>query len=249
MINNSEALILNSYFYGDTSLICNLFTKDYGRISIISKGARTLKNSNSALLQPLQYINVHYYFKPGRNIQILKEASLDTHFYKIQNNYTKLIYSYNILDVLNQVCKLEHPNDIIFRLAKQVLKKVNVCSNKNITVYYLFFLLQLLKYLGYQPILDNCSSCNIKLTSAKYSQNIGQLVCNQCAQQATNTTINFQHRSLLILNYLSNTHIDNLINQFTYDYNLLSEIQHYLLYYISFHVFDIKKLQSLSLIK
>ena len=50
MIYNSEALILNTRCYGDTSLICNLFTKKYGRLSIISKGARTLKNPNRAIL-------------------------------------------------------------------------------------------------------------------------------------------------------------------------------------------------------
>ena len=102
MINNTEALILSCYPYGDTSLICNLFTKDFGRVSIISKGARKIKNPNHAILQPLQYINLHYYFKPKRNIQLLKEASINLHFYTIQDNYKKLIYSYNIIDILNQ---------------------------------------------------------------------------------------------------------------------------------------------------
>ena len=62
MIYNSEALILNTCCYGDTSLICNLFTKKYGRLSIISKGARTLKNPNRAILQPAQFIDLHYYY-------------------------------------------------------------------------------------------------------------------------------------------------------------------------------------------
>ena len=87
MIYNSEALILNTRFYGDTSLICNLFTRKYGRLSIISKGARTLKNPNRAILQPAQFIDLHYYYKPGRNIQILKEASINKHFFLMHKNY------------------------------------------------------------------------------------------------------------------------------------------------------------------
>ena len=90
MIYNSEALILNTRQYGDTSLICNLFTKQYGKLSIISKGARTLKNPNRAIIQPAQFIDLHYYYKPGRNIQILKEASINQHIFHIHENYGKI---------------------------------------------------------------------------------------------------------------------------------------------------------------
>ena len=85
MIYNSEALILSSRPYSDTSLICNLFTKTSGRLSIISKGARTFKNPNRAILQPLQFIDLHYYYRPKRNIQLLKEASINTHFFNPEN--------------------------------------------------------------------------------------------------------------------------------------------------------------------
>ena len=84
-MNQSEAIVLNQHKYGNSSLICNLFTEKYGKVSIISKGARTLKNSNRAILQPLNFIDLHYYFKKKRNIQILKEATLLKHFFGIND--------------------------------------------------------------------------------------------------------------------------------------------------------------------
>ena len=186
MINNTEALILSCYPYGDTSVICNLFTKDFGRVSIISKGARKIKNQNHAILQPLQYIDIHYYFKPKRNIQLLKEASINLHFYTIQNNYKKLIYSYNIIDILNQICKIENPNNIIFRLSKKVLKKINNCKNNSITLYHSFFLLQLFRYLGYQPIIDYCSECNQLLKTATYSNQTDPEIWEPFKEEAKN---------------------------------------------------------------
>ena len=73
MIASTRAIVLNTHQYGDTSLICNLFSEDYGKLSIISKGARTVKNPNRAILQPLNYIELCYYYKAKRNIQFLQD--------------------------------------------------------------------------------------------------------------------------------------------------------------------------------
>ena len=250
MIYNSEALILNTRQYGDTSLICNLFTKKYGRLSIISKGARTLKNPNRAILQPAQFIDLHYYYKPGRNIQILKEASINKHFFLIHKNYNKIILSYNIIDIMNQICKTENPNEIIFRLVKTVLNKIDCSPNNKVQLYYVFFQIQLLKYLGYQPIIGNCASCNIKIKEANYSFSIGQLTCNQCA------TYHHDYKPLLLttnlltlIKKISNTHINLLEDTIIFNIKDLECIKKYLLYYLSFHVVNMKNLKSMSLIK
>jgi len=248
MIYNSEALILNSRPYSETSLICNLFTKDYGRLSIISKGARTLKNPNRAILQPLQFIDLHYYYKPKRNIQLLKEATINTHFFNISNNYKKIIYSYNIIDITNQICKIDNPNKIIFRLVKKVLSKIDDCQNQEIDLYYTFFQLQLLRYLGLQPLIDNCTTCMQTLYDATYDKSLGQLICKKCYESTTNI-ISLTSGEMKILKYLSNTHINNLIDNIIIKEKTFDIIKQYLLYYISYHIINIKNMKSTKFIK
>ena len=250
MIYNSEALILNTHCYGDTSLICNLFTKKYGRLSIISRGARTLKNPNREILQPVQFIDLHYYYKPGRNIQILKEASINKHFFLIHKNYNKIIISYHIIDIMNQICKTENPNEIIFRLVKTVLNKIDSSSTKKMPLYYVFFQIQLLKYLGYQPIIEHCAICDTKIKQANYNFGIGQLTCNGC------TTMHQHYKPLMLrtnlltlIKKISKTHIDSLENTIHSKADDLECIKKYLLYYLSFHVINIKYLKSMALIK
>ena len=72
MIFSTQALVLNKKNFGDTSVICNLFSVDHGKFAIIAKGARSIKNPMGAILQPLNQIECIYYYKSGRNIQILK---------------------------------------------------------------------------------------------------------------------------------------------------------------------------------
>jgi len=245
MIYGTEALVLSRHSYGDTSLICNLFTKEYGRVSIIAKGVKKIKNVTTASLQPLQFIDIHYYYKPKRNIQLLKEATINTHFFSTHSDYKKIISSYHILDVTNQICKIENPNEIIFRLVKRIMKKINDCDNQDIIIYNIFYKLQLLKYIGYQPMIDLCSVCNQKLIDATYDWNIGQLVCINCLDHKK-TDIIFNVNHFNIIRYLSNTHINEIHNN-KFDCARLEIINKYLLYFLSFHIINLKYLKSIKL--
>ena len=86
MICSTSAIVLNYKKFSDTSLICNLYSKDCRKLSIIAKGALSLKNPNSAILQPFNHIDLIYYYKIRRNIQLLKEASIVNTHYDIPNN-------------------------------------------------------------------------------------------------------------------------------------------------------------------
>ena len=44
MIAQTPAIVLKSFPYGETSIIARCFSKNYGKISLIVKGARTKKN-------------------------------------------------------------------------------------------------------------------------------------------------------------------------------------------------------------
>ena len=121
MVNQSEAIVLNQHKYGNSSLICNLFTSLYGKINIIAKGARTIKNPNSAILQPCHYIDAVYYFKSTRNIQTLKEASIISPFTNLNKDYDKMIYALTIMDIINKISSHENPCAIIFKLIKKTL--------------------------------------------------------------------------------------------------------------------------------
>ena len=160
------------------------------------------------------------------------------------------MYSYHIIDILNQICQTNNPNDIIFRLSKTVLKKINNCIENEISIYYLFFLLQLLKYLGYQPILDFCSECNQQFKQAQYNFVLGQLVCNICSNPTNHDTISLDKSTLNLISKLSNTHIDKLTEKLTVSNTIsFNKIKKYLLYYISFHIINVRKLKTLQLVQ
>tara|TARA_B100000530_G_scaffold164792_1_gene103678 strand:+ start:93 stop:827 length:735 start_codon:yes stop_codon:yes gene_type:complete len=236
LIYQSEAIVLNHHKYGNTSLICNLFTEKYGKVNIIAKGARRFKNPNSAILQPCNYIDLVYIFKPTRQIQTLKEASITTCFTKLNTNYNKMIYGLTIMDIVNKISFHDNPCDIIFRLIKKTLLKFNKTKTENLKLYYIFFQIQLSIYLGYYPSFFQCYKCKKELEQGNFNLEIGQLFCLDCSIKKRKD-INFE--DLKILKFLMSSHIDDLEKNI--DYNSLNNVNTLLYKFISFHIPEIRK--------
>ena len=236
MIYQSEAIVLNHHKYGNTSLICNLFTEKYGKVNIIAKGARRFKNPNSAILQPCNYIDLIYIFKSTRQIQTLKEASITTSFTKINSDYTKMIYGLTIMDIINKISFHDNPCDIIFRLIKKTLLKFNQTKTENLKLYYIFFQIQLSVYLGYYPSFFHCYKCKKELEEGNFNLDIGQLFCLHCSVKKK-TDINSE--DIKMLKFLMSNHIDYIEKNI----NLISlnKVNALLYKFISFHIPEIRK--------
>tara|TARA_B100001094_G_scaffold63280_1_gene59195 strand:- start:4623 stop:5357 length:735 start_codon:yes stop_codon:yes gene_type:complete len=236
LIYQSEAIVLNHHKYGNTSLICNLFTEKYGKVNIIAKGARRFKNPNSAILQPCNYIDLIYIFKSTRQIQTLKEASITTSFTKINSNYTKMIYGLTVMDIINKISFHDNPCDIIFRLIKKTLLKFNQTKTENLKLYYIFFQIQLSVYLGYYPSFFHCYKCKKELETGSFNLDIGQLFCLDCSVKKK---IDINLEDLKMLKFLMSNHIDCIEKNI--NLNSLNKVNALLYKFISFHIPEIRK--------
>ena len=234
MISSTQAIVLGKRNYGDSSLICNLLSDEYGKLTIIAKGAKSIKNPLGALLQPLNYIDCVYYYKSNRNIQTLKEASLITKFFQIEKKYSKMKYALVIVDIINQISYNEYPSDIIFRLTNKTLNFINDENSDNVEILFIFFQLQYLIYLGYAPSVNMCTICNSKLHDVKFDYSIGQLVCNKCS----NSGMELNNKDIQIIKYLMKTHITKIIPNFTFNKNRCTRINEFLFKFLTFHIPD-----------
>ena len=237
MICTTKAIVLNNKKFSDSSLICNIYSEESGKISIIAKGARSLKNPNGAILEPLNHIDLIYYYKPKRNIQLLKEATIINKYYNISNSYNKILYAMVISDIINYSSYAQNPCSIIFRLIKSSLSFINQSSQDTTIYYYIFFKLQLLIYLGYHPLLDICSACNKKINCGVFDNRLGQIVCNQCSK----SKIKINEESVDVMTRLSKIHIKNIEDTFRVAPKVLRDIKKYLFKFILYHIPELKK--------
>ena len=74
MIVSTDAIVLRTVNYSETSIIITLFSKEAGKIVLIAKGARKPKSAFAAQFEPMNILNINYFHKDGRNIQLLKNS-------------------------------------------------------------------------------------------------------------------------------------------------------------------------------
>jgi DNA repair protein RecO (recombination protein O) len=153
LLLSSKGLILKVFPYSDTSIICNIFTDDYGKLTFIVKGIRKPKQPLLSILQPFNLIELQYYYKKDRGIQLIKEADIIISFEKLRKNFSTIIIGSTILNIINKVFEKEYSNDIIFRLIYQILNKLSDINYHN-KIFFIFFIFHLNKQLGFMPNID-----------------------------------------------------------------------------------------------
>lgn len=244
MLINSEAIVLRKIDYGETSLICTLFTKEAGKVTIIAKGAKKPKNPIGHILEPINILDVNFYNKPSRNIQILKEASISKNFQNIRNNYEKILYSLIFIEYIDRVTRFENQEPIIFRLIKSVL--VNLDSNHVPNqLIYIFFCYQLTTQLGFMIEYRFCDQCHRPLKASIFNIRKGGLCCKKCLP---NGKFYFSSKLVSSLEQISKIHIQHL-HKLVFNNQILSELKFFLDLYIKFHIHDVYNLKSLKFIK
>lgn len=76
MIVKTEGLVLKQVNFSENSLILKIFTREYGLLSFMVKGAKSGKNKSYGVLRPMSFLNIVFYLKENKNLCSLKEYQL-----------------------------------------------------------------------------------------------------------------------------------------------------------------------------
>ncbi len=116
MIINTDAIVLKTFSYGETSLISRCFTKDKGKISFIIKGAKSKKNPISPYFQPLSFINIIYKENEKRELQIVSKVSFVQIWTQIPLSLRKMSLSQSILEISDFTLEKDDPYPNLFNM-------------------------------------------------------------------------------------------------------------------------------------
>ena len=98
MIITTEAIILHSRKYSDTSKILVAFTRDEGKVSLIAKGARNPKSKFGGCLEPLSFSSLTIYKKANKELHTLGKAEIITPLRRLTADYDKLTTALSIAE-------------------------------------------------------------------------------------------------------------------------------------------------------
>ena len=180
MIERVEGIIIKEKSYSETSKIIDVITKEHGIISILAKGARSLKSPLRSSSTKLTYGYFNITYKEGK-LSSLKEIDVINFYKNIKKNIKKISYASYILELVEQVIKQTKGENIYYNLIFS-LDKIESGLNPQIITNILE--LKCLRSLGVMPILDRCSVCGNE-NIITISSDAGGFLCRNCRKEET----------------------------------------------------------------
>lgn len=121
--SKTEAFVLKKKRLLNKDLLLTLFTSDFGKISIIAKGARKITSRRLPHIQTGNLLNIVLNKKMGKNY--LQETSLISAFSKIKGNSAKLNYQYFLFFILDRLLPESEQELEIYNLVKKFLVELS----------------------------------------------------------------------------------------------------------------------------
>ncbi len=176
MLKEIEGIIIKETPYGETSKIIQVYTKE-GIISLMCKGAKSLKSPYRATTLKFTYAKFIIYYKENK-LSLLSSVDILNSLSHIKSDITLLSYLNYLTELTVQVVKQTDANiyeDYITTILKieSGLDPLIMCNILEI---------KYLDYLGVGLNLDACISCGAKANILTIDGDRGGYICSKCYQ-------------------------------------------------------------------
>ena len=115
-LKKTNGIILKTRRQGETSKIITIYTRDYGKISLVAKGSRSIKSRHWGTLEPFTHIALVFYHKENRELQFLSQADIVQSFDPVRAQLGKMSLASIMCDLVNRVEVGEAVNPQLFGL-------------------------------------------------------------------------------------------------------------------------------------
>lgn len=180
----TEAIVIRQADWSETSRVVTFFSRDWGKISTIAKGARRLKGPFEAALDLLTRCRIVFIRKSSSSLDILTEAQLVSRFKPRQRDLLSLYGGYYVAELLSGLTEEYDPHPGLYDEAVKTLDRLaqDAAPGKHL----LRFELAVLREIGQLPALDECLVCSSPITGAGASAfwvSQGGLLCRNCRKE------------------------------------------------------------------
>ena len=179
----ASAIVIRTVEFSETSLIVTLFTREFGKIGALAKGARRLKGPFESALDLLALCRIVFLHKSSEALDLLTEAKLMRRFRPAGHDLSGLYAGYYVAELLGELTDDDDPHPDLFDLADKTL--AGLAAGESAERRIARFELGALKLLGHLPSLSACAECGEAVTIAgqvAFGQLDGGVLCSRCRE-------------------------------------------------------------------
>jgi DNA repair protein RecO len=125
MITHTEAIVFRSVDYSESSKIVTVFSREHGKIAVIAKGVKKPKSKFSGLIETGNILDLVYYFKSSRSVQILSKAAYAEKNFNLRTDFEKMATMTSAIELIRQLLHENEVNKPLFDFTKKMLLWLN----------------------------------------------------------------------------------------------------------------------------
>lgn len=184
----THAIVTHSFNYGESDKIVTFFTKDFGKVKGIAKGARRSRKRFQNALDLFSHLRLIFFDREGFGLVRVQGCDILNSFPKVRENLRKIVYGNYYLEMVNEMAGEREAHPEAFDLVLSFLKTLEGMEAQE--EHLRIFEIRMLSLFGYQPNLKRCSLCKKDWEALKdtpsvfFSLERGTLLCHGCSRPA-----------------------------------------------------------------
>ncbi len=150
----ATGIIIKRINYKEADKILIVFTKEYGKIKVLAKGIRRISSKRAPQLELFNYVKLNLI--SNSFLDIVAEVETQEVFPSIRSNLENMAYTYELAELIDQLCPEREEHRKIFDLSLNVLRtfeRGNYTSIKEVLENFMQHLLWELGYLPHHQVL------------------------------------------------------------------------------------------------
>ncbi len=175
---STDGLVTRVVSTGDHDKVLQILTAEHGRISVMVKGGKSLRNPAMACSQLFTYGNFELYRKG--DFYWLRQGSVLNAFYELSADIVRMSLGVYLCDVANELSDRDEPAEELLRMLLNSLYLIGRDKKPQELVKGVFEL-RAAAISGYLPELDACCRCGSIDERLNYLDVMnGRLLCAEC---------------------------------------------------------------------
>ncbi|MFZ2969929.1 MAG: DNA repair protein RecO [Minisyncoccia bacterium] len=185
----TEGIIIRRNNFGESSLILNIYTKDYGKIEAVARSARKAKGKLKGHLE--LFLHTDLILANGRNIDTITSSMTTEPFFNLRKDLKLLFSAHFIVELADKITEERYKDSRIFNLLGRIFYFFDGLGKEDrkkgydlkLKLAILLYQIHIADLSGFSSHLDKCVFCSKKITPNDnyFSFSFGGILDSGCA--------------------------------------------------------------------
>lgn len=179
MFQKIEGIVIRTTDYGETNKIVTIFSREFGKIGVVARGAKKPKSRLTSISQP--FTHGYFLIQIGSGLGALQQGEILSSMRDLREDLIVTAYASFVIELTDKATEDKQPNAFLFELLYQTLHYMD--EGVDPEVLALIYQTKMLPVLGLYPQWDACSICGQGEQFTAFSVREGGFLCHLHAKQ------------------------------------------------------------------